>query len=320
MRRISAGSPLAEHLSVTVGNMRKLPVVVMVLGAGVSCSTQTDSRIAVETNELGIVALETSRYLQSQDPVFELVGYGAADTPLASVRIRTGSIADLSGEDPVGTDITMQVGADKSHTFTRETELIHLGDEVGPAQRFLALPAVASVLRDEAHVVVDEPASEEAYSTVDCPSNVIQTSPTAYQCCFSGRTLFGKADWNITAPTQQAVSRSQNPLGTGCKASNGSSACSGKNCYYGPHAFSKPTFSWSSSNYYLIVSSPTSCAASWAPSTPGPGGLPFSNTVGTLTPNAGCCIDSTGPCGAGFPKACTSCGGGGDAGQGYWAY
>ena len=285
-----------------------------------SCAGEDTSHVSVEPNDLGVKSIQVERYFDHADAVFELRGLDADDHQVALVRVRTGTIDGLPGvvedDDHLGSEITTDVLGDKTTTVTRETALIQLSVD-SQTRQFFAIPAVASVLAAEAHLVAassPELVDEVPLTTQTCPSNLVMGS--AYACCYSGSsTTSAKAYWNVTAPTQSVVTRSQNPNHTGCRASNGTSTCSGSLCYYGPLGFTRSNITSNINNYYLIIQL-TNCSYGWGPSTPGPGPQP-GNVSGTGGTDCGCCKNQTGPCCG--TTACTACGGaGGGAGIGVW--
>ena len=98
---------------------------------------------------------------------------------------------------------------------------------------------------DEADQPTSDGHQEVGYTVGGCTGTWLLTTPTAQQCCFtnggSGQyTLF------VRPSDQMVVKRMRNPYGPGtpCKASDGFSACSGADCYYGPFGFARATL-WS---------------------------------------------------------------------------
>jgi hypothetical protein len=329
---------------------RKTAATTIFLGfalAGCSAESVDVERMAVEANELGVVALEIHRDHQGSESVFELHGLDANGAERALVRVRTGEIADfeaLPDTGRVGTEVLLSSGEKQERMITRETQQLSLDRASVPElQAFLELPTVSAVLERDAHVLVasssaraggEAGAGEHAYLAYSCPDYWLNTSPLAIQCC--AHTMYPATIWRVTlyvASRNQFGTRRRNPQGTACRASDGVTSCSGTACFYGPNAFNSPMFTAAPTPYWRVdrilgydslpggeqTPNPEkdSCSAQAYASPPGPSEFP--DVTGTIPTGRGCCINGSGPCGPGL-IACTSCGGGGSAGQGFWDY
>lgn len=149
-------------------------------------------------------------------------------------------------------------------------------------------------------IEVQKPALDHPTKTSEtvqiCPAQYLQTSPVAEQCCYAsaltndndGFTLF------YNSMTDQIVTRYRNPYGFGCRASDGISACSGAECFYGPLGFSRPEFRdppvTEAAPYWTIFAAST--GSSTTCQVAGPSNLPFEQTFisksGINAPGQGC--------------------------------
>jgi len=206
-----------------------------------SCGLAGGDRIELhDVNDLGVVAIESARFEDHGDQVFELRGLDAGDEPVALVRRRVGSIAELPQLPSVGdmgSEIIISVRDHQTRIVTRATSELELAPVEDPASReFVKLAAVSSVLRDADIIVTSRTTGESAfYQAVSCPSDYLLTSPLARQCCYD--------DWArdtlFINPSGTKVYRTRNYYGTGCKAMDGVSSCLGTDCYYGPNGFTR---------------------------------------------------------------------------------
>jgi hypothetical protein len=279
-------------------------------------------------NELGIAALEVERETDEAVRFVEVRGLDANDQTVAFVRRRSGVINDLAahlpGPDVTGSEIVISTGGIEQRALSRELQVFTLsGGLDSEADAFLAIDEVATTLRREAGIDVAFPPSdndvETALSTRNCPSSTLNTQPLARMCC----QTYNYAGLNGTYfvkdyPPVTRIDRLANPYGTACKASNGTSSCSGTDCYYGPNGhrrasvfIASPGTYWKTqtkSGYYCQMANPSYIASSAFPS-----------VTGTHPTGRGCCVNGSGPCGNGLIE-CTACGGGGSAGRFAWDY
>ena len=139
-----------------------------------------------------------------------------------------------------------------------------------------------------ASCVVDDATEEIAQEvTVSCPAGYMLTSPVAAQCCWDGtKTMFFRPDKSL-------ASRTRNPYGTGCKASNGTGACSGDACFYGPNGFARAVITAPTDTYAFMIytgADPTApgarCSGTWYQNVHA-GGI-FTGVTGTYPTGQGC--------------------------------
>ena len=210
-----------------------------ILLAFAACTTATD-RIDVAPNELGVVALETSR----TDGTYALRALDANDREIGRVSLRTGAIAGLSqvlpGEDDVGAELSLSFGELQRSYLTRETAtfIVAAPREMQPLTKIVE---VTAALKQDVNVtLIAASPNEDAYSVQSCPASYLLTSPVAQQCCYSYNNANIGPMTSFLRPSDGAgIERYRNPYGTGCKASDGVSSCLGANCYYGPNGFSR---------------------------------------------------------------------------------
>ena len=275
--------------------MTQSKTVLLIALAG--CTTDTGTSVEpVGPNALGVTRIETSRTALGDNRVFELIGLDERAAVVGSVRLETGDIAHMSatapGDDNIGSEIVFSVAGVETRVLTRETELFELGVDDTRTQEFVSIPAIASTLAEDAHLIVAQPAAlagEEPFTTQTCPVNYMLTSPTAFQCCYGNysggtQTRFVKA----ISGGYQVVQRKRNPYGTGCKASDGLGACSGTACFYGPLGFARATFENPPTGTYWpkTVDSSGSCYHFWYNTVVPP--PVFSNVNGTGSTSQGC--------------------------------
>jgi len=262
---------------------------------GCNVSNEDSKRILVEQdNELGVVAIEIEHREQDGSKHFELRGLDAGEGEVASVRL---------GIDDEGSLITIAVGGADTNMRTIERNKFELPKLADPAaQRFVTLDEVSSVLEREANMFFTKPrlaadGTEVAQTAVSCTASHMMTTPIAQQCCreyYSGDeygTLH--VNDNNSDGYLDTVWRQKNFNQTACRASNGTSLCSGSACQYGPLGYGKPVigFGPNSGNPYPKVwvlgsGSIGECVNSWyaTPQTP-----VFGNTTGTAPRGRGCC-------------------------------
>ena len=258
-----------------------------------------DHQIAIEPNAMGITSLRSVHAQQDGNDVFSLHGYTAAGEELASVRLTVGTIADLptiAPGDAQGSEILLAADGTNLRIVSHEKQLFELQPptEQPAIAHFLALPAVATILRVEAHVLVPwaRPDGELAYdlgppSGAVCPTLFLNTSPIANQCCWTNPYPGGGQITLFVRPSDHmVVSRKINPLNMACKASDGSSACSGNACYYGPNKFARATFSTNGTNPIIRnhhdADGVTRCTSYTT------GAVQYSNITGSFATGQGC--------------------------------
>lgn len=193
--------------------------------------------------------LTTRHFVDRGDAVFELQMFDTHQQELGQVVARTGTIDGLrdaiGGDDDVGSEVVVTVDGNATRLLTHATGEFPIGPLVDPAaQSFVELDPVTSALDREAHVIViPAPVAppEVGFTTETCPGSVLLTSPAAENCCYQTTATRNTTFQLGSGDTARLIRRYQNPYGTGCKASNGTGTCTGKNCYYGPYGFSAPT-------------------------------------------------------------------------------
>ena len=233
---------------------------------------------------------------------------------------------------------------DPTGRFTHWPVRMSEGGEVSPTlfpasdpvlQHFIELPSVSKTLQREAQISVikTEPAADRAYEwppyTYACAANMLVSTPTAYQCCYTtdqgpgwpGYSLFYNA-------TRDQTSQRLGPSNACSDDYGQTGVCGGTGCTYGPNGF-KMAFldagGWSprirsNSNYYPTY--PVFCTVSHDA-----GPWEFNPVTGNQPTGCGCCPNGGGVCAdtAAVPNGtciyshpnCNTCGGGG-AGGGMW--
>jgi len=299
------------------------------LAIGVSCAApeqETTTRIVVtEQNELGVAAIEVDRFEQNGD-VFELRATNASGDQVGSVRLRIGEVAELPGDDKTGSELSVTVGSELHRQVSRaQSDLTIVGGSAPAIEQFLQIEKIVALLDREASITVIAPVQapdEIANAAGSANPAWLNVTPLAKQACgydqwsgcLSGLCMMFYYTMHVNA-ANKVVFRKK---GYGaCKSSSGGT-CAGTACYYGPNGFNIWTI-YSGSGYpkiYIDSGTPTMCSYRFysTPQTPA-----FADVVGTFPNGRGCCLNGSGPCGPGL-IACTSCGGGGSAGQGYWDY
>ena len=281
-------------------------VVLLATVAASGCTSAIDDseRFSVEDNALGVVAIAIDRTADSNGHSFHLRGLNASEDEVASVRLTTGRIADLTrylpGTHSDGSEIVLAYGGARTRIYTRERVHFQLDRASNPSmQAFLELETVASVLAREARILIDRPRAgvvlETAFSTQSCPREFMMTSPTAGQCCYqSDHSNPHTRHFNIGGANDGAHGyRLRSPYGP-CKAQNGGS-CSGDACYWGPNGFARPQISTCDDPSYCGApristwtdpgGSGTYCEGGWY-SHPPP--LEFGDVTGTFATGQGC--------------------------------
>jgi hypothetical protein len=291
-----------------------------------SCGVDDDDAIAVsQPNDLGIASLRTAHLQENGNSVFELRAFSADQQERASLRLIRGPHVEFNGD--IGTEILISVSDSPTRITTREVdnELFIDGNDV-PTRKFLQLDAVASALKQHVNVhVPPRPTAnvrrEVAQEVYTCQPANINVTPLGKTCCESDDYYYGTPfQTRFINPSNQVVEKRLGSYGP-CKASNGAS-CSGTSCASGPNGYKTPV-RYSGSGYPFITYHSNEIEWGWwdevcdhffSPTQYSP---IFGNVTGTFPNGRGCCINGSGPCGPGL-IACTSCGGGGAAGQGYW--
>ena len=214
----------------------------------------------LSANDLGIATLQSSQALEEGNRIYTLRGLDADGAEIASVRLKSGWIAEASELPPaeldVATVIDLSAVDSRLRVLTRETGHINIdAGHLEPAiARFLALPEVSETLGREANLFVTVAAGETAYTDSyyagTCGADQLLTSPIARICC-SDTTFHNSATMNDASKTLFALDnevvslRTRNmgtfgQLGPSCVAADGHSACSGAACYFGPFGYAKP--------------------------------------------------------------------------------
>src|ERR1041384_8234275 len=93
-----------------------------------SCVDEGDQRQTVEANDLGVVAIETTRSSTDGVTVYELRALDADQHEVGSVRLRVGVMPelDLPGDSDLGSELTFVIGGEERRTISRETQLFML--------------------------------------------------------------------------------------------------------------------------------------------------------------------------------------------------
>ena len=218
---------------------------VSLLGLFGACTAGGSDRLEIsQPNALGATAFERAHSSSDGGEHFELIALDAADREVARVALRTGEVPALQtrlpGADTLGSEIVLTTAGNQQRVISREVSfhVLQMIDE--PALReLMTLPTVATILADEAHILVQASAPmERAYSTQSCPSSYMLQTPTAAQCCFY--SMYSTSGTMFVTPAGD-VSNRVGPA-TPCTAFGGGS-CSGADCYYGPQGFARAQFS-----------------------------------------------------------------------------
>jgi hypothetical protein len=282
--------------------------------------------VVTEQNELGVAAIEVDRFEQNGD-VFELRATNASGDQVGSVRLRIGEVAELTGDYKVGSELVVTVGSESHRQVSRaQSELTIAGVSAPAIEQFLQIEKIVALLDREASITVIAPVQapdEIANSAGSANPDFLNVSPVAKQACsynfwsgcLNGLCRMFYYTMHVNA-ANKVVYRVSGSYGS-CKSSSGGT-CAGTACYYGPNGFNIWTL-YSGTGYpkvYIDPQRPNDCSYKFysTPQTP-----VFPDVVGTQPNGRGCCLNGSGPCGPGL-IACTSCGGGGSAGQGYWDY
>lgn len=201
------------------------------VGISLLVSCGLDDGVTVAHNELGVTTLQTS----TEGNVFTLRGFAADGHVVGSVRIARGAVT-LAGTPEPGSQIDFTVAGVDARVTTRETRTIALDGAVADRTiaRFLALPEVASALREGKLIVVDPGASanERPYYSVSCSPSTLYTTPTALQCCDDGSTEHFFGAQNVYSNLSQRT-RGYGP----CTDEYGFRCYSDNDCLYGPLGF-----------------------------------------------------------------------------------
>ena len=242
----------------------------LVLAAGCTAPAGTATRIDVEQNELGVVALQIEDVDTGGDRTYELQGLDAGDRALVSVRLHVGEIADLATFRPRDTSthgselVITTPGRDPMRLVSSETRYWMVpASEDATWRRFRALSAVRTALEkasirsvapDDAAPPADTryddyPRWQDPPYTYNCPPDFLQSVVTqtrdtyVQQCCWTSNYPYG---WYYTPYTLFVVPSNQNIVmrmgpSTPCTNPDGS-WCTGSGCFFGPNGFSKPVY------------------------------------------------------------------------------
>ena len=297
----------------------------------VACDDRSSThRVDVAANAQGVAVLE----LVQSGSTFELRGLDDHEGEVASVRLTVGTIADLplvlAGAGTNGSELVFtHRGAQPQRIVSRETRLFQPGTAREPSmQAFLELPEVTAALaRANIRTSHPTPVVETAYSVNACPSSLLNTTPTAGQCCYTvgdgEMSYWGDTYTEFVRGSDGAiVHRVQNPYGTPCTDSDGVSSCSGGACYYGPNGFARASIDTSGPyarvdmdlacfGFYCF---PQTCTGHWYGE---PQTATFGDVDGEFPTGGTCCGDGSGPC---FGDDCFNCTGGDAGGWGEWDY
>jgi len=239
------------------------------------------SRTEVATNDLGVVKLESERYVYDGTDVFALHAYGDDGDERASIRL-------IRGLDDSA--FTVSIDGHESTARTRETSVVLIdpnGFADPKARALLHLPAVSATLERDGAVSFPQPqaAPETPYYAINCPSGALLSSPVVHECCYDGTSTTAHKD------NEDVVQRLNWGYGT-CKAYNGGS-CSGKDCYWGPFGFSAPTTYAAHGSYaYIYDNYGANCAFTFSSTNQS---TPFYQTMAGSNPTAcSCACDYSG--------------------------
>jgi hypothetical protein len=277
----------------------RIGACVIFFAATTSCVGDNNNSIAVTTpNALGVKSIIVDQNRTSGDRTFELRGLDAYGDQVAIVRLHTGEVVDLAPYGSYGSEVTTSVNGQDTQYVTRETKTFMLFPDPGSAlEQFVQVDPVTSTLAGEANIIVkleSRPAGEAPYAgTVFAKScsvdpGFLLTTPLAEACCLHGiedpnaniRTTF------YDAATNMIVNRLANPNGQWCVGSDGSSACDGRACYFGPDGFARGTFSAPPTPYwYMDYEAPTLCIVTQSNTNVG---LGMPNVTGTFPRGQGC--------------------------------
>ena len=279
--------------------MNKTTTMMMLWAA--SCAQQPPVGTPVAANSLGVTALQIERGGDATGTRFEVRGTAADESTVARVSLRIGAIADLPallpGDDAEGSEILLATDGEPMRIVSREVQQFHVESTDPRMEAFLQLPEVAAALAT-ANIDVARPAAagdEQALMTYVCQSGFMLTSPLASQCCYSDMNgysgTYSRPNVFIRTADNSAITRYRNPVGpgNGCKASDGTSACAGSACFFGPNGFSRASIASGGSYYPKVYPDPVGSTATcryafystFQPHV-------FSDVTGTNAPGQGC--------------------------------
>jgi hypothetical protein len=165
-------------------------------------------------------------------------------------------------------------------------------------QLFAGIPAAmfaAGCTIDVQQPAIQHPATE-AQTVQVCPADYLLTTPVAAQCCYASSITNDNDGFTMfyNAATNEIVTRTRNPFGFGCRASDGTGACDGADCFYGPAGFSRASFSTppgtDAEPFWTIFAATT--GASTTCQVAGPAAIPYDPTFidlsGINAPGQGC--------------------------------
>ena len=324
-------------------------IYLSIVGCGTSGSSD---RIEItEPNELGVVAITSTRGAEGGDHTFMLEGFDAEGAVVARVQQKIGHIPDLNahvpGDNDIGTEQIVGIGDQTWREITRETRA-HTVPLFEPSTRyreFFLLDAVRTELAANQTLVGfgrdGGRGGERPFVTAQCGSSQLNVSPVADQCCSSMFTPYPDDPQSTQRYTEfkpesgnnagLIVRRETSPYGR-CKSWWGT-ACNGRDCTYGPNGSSTASIYTGTQSYAVVVQSQyddESCG-------PEQDGTPsYDTTHGSFGTACGCscdgagsiCLDTGsqayaqgGTCSqAGTTCVATGCSSGGGGGADQWAY
>jgi len=223
--------------------MRTLPLALALAGCAVPDGNE---RIAVPHNDLGVVEVETTRFVDQGD-VFQLRGYDATGGRIVLVQKRIGDIADLPpGDSMLGAELTMTFEGHEGHrVISRETQRFPILPTSDPAvDGFLTLSAVKDAL-GQANIapLIAAPEADTSYqqpgATWNCdPSWLNANGKRADQCCYSQNVWGGPWYMYFVNASINKISYREG-VAPRCTQQNGAPCTSDDTCYYGPNGWSQ---------------------------------------------------------------------------------
>lgn len=203
------------------------------------CVVGCQDPATVGDNELGIVTLDVDHQTSQGDRMLVVRGFDAVGAEIATATLRTGTVmygGDLAAEPHDGTELVVTVDGASSSFVSPDRAPHAIFDPLAPSvASFVALPAVAAALVDEAGITFAPPhhTGEIALSGTQCSGNRFPTkNGNSSSCCQDNPYSFHINGNNDVANRYTYVPAW--PSIPVCRKSDGTTGCTGSGCLYGP--------------------------------------------------------------------------------------
>ena len=219
----------------------------------VGCTSSPEGTTAAEPNDLGIATVTVERTTVADGRLLDVRGLSAAGEEIAAVHMKTGQVLFNPPEKSFqivvdGVDLALTSGGDQFKDVAPD-HYAHAITEaaLGKALRsFVHLRTVAQEIAVESGITFAPVPAEQPYSAAGpCNSDwFLSGGPTVADCCSNttfSNNLYQNAVISSAITSRFINATSPGGSATACKASDGSSSCSGNNCYYGPCGASAPS-------------------------------------------------------------------------------